>query len=443
MRFRYFDRSFRWVQTTLRATLHEDVAQSTLIILSGEFARLSLGFLGSVFLVRGLGPEGLSVFSVVGAALLVGIAVAEFGLSQGAIRQIASDLTHAPQRAHRTAGALAQLRQGGGLLLAALGVIFSEPLTHILKLPETSGSGLIRIAALGLFATCLGGIPVTILNALHRYRAMVAPQLLKSSLNALLMGILFLSWQLSVPAALWVGVITSVTAAGLGFLLLPPPWRAALREKVGPFSQESRNLITFSKWVWISAIFSLLWSQLDLLLLNRWEAAQTVGLYALALNLASKADILNRSLRTVLLPTVSALSSTEAYLGHVRQSLRRSLILATVLVAALPLAGPFVVFFYGSAFRGSVSVFYLLMAIVIIDLFATPPLLLAYPMNMPRLMAVSEGAGVATLVGAASFLIPGWGMYGAALAKVASRMVTTLVTGTAVAVELRNRRQGS
>ena len=80
------------------------IAQNTLIILSGEFARFAFGFVASIFLARGLGPEGLSVFSVVGAAMLIGVAVAELGLSQGAVRQIAPDLENAPDRSRRTAG---------------------------------------------------------------------------------------------------------------------------------------------------------------------------------------------------------------------------------------------------------------------------------------------------------------------------------------------------
>ena len=114
------------------------------------------------------------------------------------------------------------------MLLAGLVFIFSDPLSRILNLPESSGSGLIRIAALGLFATCLSGIPITVLNALHRFPAMVASTFVKSGLNALLIGALFLGGQLSVRTALWVGIITAAAAAWLSTSLLSSPWRRAL-----------------------------------------------------------------------------------------------------------------------------------------------------------------------------------------------------------------------
>ena len=162
-----------------------------------------------------------------------------------------------------------------------------------------------------------------------------------------------------------------------------------------------------------------------------------VGLYALALSLATKVDILNRSLRTVLLPAVSSLSSKKAYLQHLRQSLRRSLVMATLLVLGLPLAAPLIVFFYGDAYSRSVGVFYLLTAIVLMELFTVPLILLAYPMNMPRLIAVSDGLGVAVLIAAAGFLIPLWGMYGAALAKLAAKTLSAVVIGITVSARLR------
>jgi O-antigen/teichoic acid export membrane protein len=433
---RYLSAGLRWCRTTLRHDLQEGVTQNSLIVLAGHVIRLALGLVSSALLARGLGPAGLSVFSVVGAAMAIAITVADFGLSNSAIRQIAGDLAAMPDRARRTASAYARLKLLGGLLAIGFIVALAIPITHVLNLPVESEPVLIWIASLGLFATVLSGITATVLQALRRFRVLVITQGLNIGLTVMLMAGLFLTGRLTVISALIVGVVTTVAATSLGFFLLPSDWRSAILARTGFRSPEGRRLLAFSRWLWISAILSILSAQLDLLLLNRWMTPQIVGFYALALNLALKPDLINQTLHVVLLPTVSTLSSQEAYANYIRRSMIRSLLFGLLLTLMLPVARPFILAVYGTDYAASVNVFYLLMIVVLFDMFTTPILLLAFPMNMPGLIAASDGVRVAALLSAAAFLIPSWGMYGAAMAKLAAKFAGTLVIGIGIVMNL-------
>jgi O-antigen/teichoic acid export membrane protein len=421
----------------IRDELRSEITQDSLVVLSGHFGRLILGLASSALLARGLGPEGLSVFFVVGAALAIAVTVADFGLGNSGVRHIAVSLAESPQRAREVAVAYTRLKLLSSLLAAGLIVALARPIAHALNLPHDSGPAFIRIAALSLLAMALSGISGTILRALRRFGAMVATQLMNAALTVVLMASLFFLGRLTVLPALLVGGITAAAAAGLGLLLLPTEWRAAIIDWVGPRRDPSRRLLAFSKWLWISAIVSILSAQLDLLLLNRWSEPRIVGYYALALSLAFKADIINQTLHTVLLPSVSSLSTRAEYVAYVRGSLSRSVILGLALVLALPLARPFILTIYGSAFAPSVNVFYLLMAVVLVDLLTTPILLLAFPLNMPRLIAMSGGVGLAVLLGTAVFSIPNWGMYGAVAAKLAGKVGAATFLGLAILMRLR------
>jgi O-antigen/teichoic acid export membrane protein len=197
--------------------------------------------------------------------------------------------------------------------------------------------------------------------------------------------------------------------------------------------------LSFSKWLWLSALLSISASQLDPLLLNRWVAPALLGMYALALNLSGKFDLLNQTLHIVLLPTVSALTIGLELRAYVRQSLIRSSVLGLGVIAVLPLASPLILFIYGAAYGDAVNVFYLLALVVVFDLITNPLLLLAFPLNMPRALAAADGARVLTLIISASLLVPSLNIYGMALAKLASHVAGALVIGLAMIVRGRVR----
>lgn len=426
-----------WCRKTLRYDLRQEVAQNSLIVLVGHMVRLALGLISSALLARGLGPEGLSVFSVLSVTMMIGLTVADFGLSHSAVRQIAGDLKDAPAQARQTAGTFTRFKLVGGLLVVGLIAVFATPIARVVNLPPESGTLLIRIASLGLLANVLSGTTASVLHALRRFGVLVITQSVNIGLTVLLMAGLFIVGRLTIVPALLIGVVGAIVAAVLGFVLLSPDWRTAMLSEGKFLNDESRRLLDFSKWLWISAILSILSTQLDLLLLNRWMAPQIVGFYALALNLSHKAGIINQTLHVVLLPTASALSTRDAYITYVRRNLTRSLLIGLLLLFILPAARPFILRIYGIEYAASVSVFYFLMAVVLFDLVATPILLLAFPLDMPRLIAAANGIRVAVLIATGGLFIPIWGMQGAVLAKLAAKIAGAVVTAAVIAMRLR------
>jgi O-antigen/teichoic acid export membrane protein len=269
----------------------------------------------------------------------------------------------------------------------------------------------------------------SVLRALRRFGALMLMQSANISLTVLLMATLYIIGRLTPVPALLVGAVAAAGAAALGFRLLSPAWRAAVLSKGNLLNDEGRRLLSFSKWLWVSMILSILSSQLDLLLVNQWMAPRVVGFYALALNLSQKAGIVNQTLHVVLLPTVSALKTRASYVAYMRRSLTRSVLLGLPLLLTLPVARPLILTAYGIEYAPSVSVFRFLMAVVLFDLLVNPILLLVFPLDMPRLIAAANGARVVILITTASLLVPMWGMQGAVLAKLAATLTGAILSG--------------
>ncbi len=419
--------------------LADRTSRHMVIVLAGHVLRLGLGILSSAALARGLGPSDLGTFSVLSAVMMIAVTIGDFGLSNSAVRFVAADLNEDPGQAQATARVFAGLKLLGSLVVVGVSLALAGPIAALLSLPAEIGPPLVRLAALGVLATSASGVLSTIFQALKRFSQLIGIQTLNVSLTVLFMGALFLSNRLTIASALWVGVVTALAAVLLGWWLLPAGWRAALSTWGSLRSAEGRRLLTFSRWLWVSAILSILSAQLDLILLNQWLAPALVGIYALALNLSHKVRIVNQTLHTVLLPTVSALSTREEYVDYIRRSLIRSLMLAVPVALTVVLARPFILFVYGAPYAGSVGLFRLLILLTVFELLVDPVLLLAFPMNMPRLLAAAEASRVAVLFIVGVFAIPAWGLNGAIVAKFAASICGALVKGVAIIHHLQTR----
>lgn len=421
----------------VRARLSDHTSRHMAIVLAGHALRLGLGLLSSAVLARGLGPGGLSTFSVLSAAVAIAVSVGDFGLSNSAVRFLSADLKDDRPRALATTRLFFFLKLLGGLVIVIAALLLVRPLAAILDLPAGSEPVLIGLAALVVLATSTSGAVSTILQALRRFPELVGTQTLNAFLTVLLMGALFFSGGLTIGNALLVGAGTALAAALLGWRLLPREWRPAAPSLTPLPTQETLRLWRFGRWLWISTILTIVLSQLDLLMLNRWATSETTGHYALALNLALKANILNQTLHTVLLPSASALRGRQQFTTYVRRSLIRSGLLAAGLLIAVPLARPFILTVYGTAYAPSIFLFQLLIITIIVNVILNPLLLLAYPLNMSWQIAASHLLRVTTMFLCGSLLIPNLGGPGAVLAKLSAILLGAVFLGTLILLRLR------
>jgi O-antigen/teichoic acid export membrane protein len=174
----------------------------------------------------------------------------------------------------------------------------------------------------------------------------------------------------------------------------------------------------------------MLTANAEVLLLNRWAALPLVGAYALALNLATKADVVNTSLYTVLLPGVAALDDRGKVAAYLRRGIVRSGCIALGLLVLIPVSEPLIVFIYGAAFAQAAFFFRLLVGVAIFDVLLTPLLLLPLAYRRARLLAAADALRAVTLVGVALGLIPSYGAVGAIVARLLARVAgAALVLG--------------
>ncbi len=405
--------------------LVDPVTRGWAVVTSAGVARLGLGFVASLVIARALGPTDFGTYAVLAASVGVVGGLAEGGLTEAAVLRISAIWPEKPADAQQRARAFFWLR----LALAALGVALgclvagplSEPVLH-------TDAALLRWALLGIVATAASGAVSAMLQATGEFGRMSALTLFNTGLTALLAAGLALVGRLDLLAALVVlGMGTSLATFLLGRRMLTVGWRVRL-PALAEVRAEAGHLVRTGRWLWLASVFAMLTVNAEVLLLNRWAALPLVGAYALALNLATKADLANTSLYTVLLPGVTTLGERGGTAAYVRRGMLRGGLIGMGLLLLIPLAEPLIVWIYGTEFAPAVVFFRLLLGVMIFDVLLTPVLLLPLAYRQPKLLAAADALRAVTLVLLALGLIPAYGPLGAILARFAARVAgATLV----------------
>ena len=398
----------------------DPVTRGWAVVTSAGVVRLGLGFIASLAIARALGPANFGIYAVLAATVGVVGSLAEGGLTEAAVLRISAVRPHQSDAAEVRARAFFWLRLGVSAAIVALGC----GLAGLISGWFLGGldDGLLRWALLGIVATAASGAVSAMFQATGAFGRMSSLTLINTALTAVLAIVLAAVHRLDLVAALVIlGIGTSLATFLAGCAMLPNGWRLALPSP-DALAREGRELLRTGRWLWLASVFAMLTANAEVLLLNRWAALPLVGAYALALNLASKADVVNHSLYTVLLPGVASLDRREGLRSYTRRGLLRGGAIALGLLVLIPLAEPFIVLVYGAEFKQAIEFFRLLIGVMIFDVLLTPFLLLPLAYRRARLLAAADGVRAVTLVLVAIGLIPIYGAFGAIVARLAARV---------------------
>jgi O-antigen/teichoic acid export membrane protein len=420
----------------LRSRLALDpITRGWALVTSAGVLRLGLGFVASLFIARALGPADFGVYAVLAATVGIVGTIAEGGLTEAAVLRIASVWPASSTAAEQRAREFVWLRLGVSVVVVAVACGLAAWLGE--RVLNGIDQGLLRWALLGIVATAASGALSAVLQATGRFGRMSSLTLINTGLTAALAFGLAVIGRLDLISALVIlGIGTSLVTFAAATRMLPTNWRLTMPPRAR-LVREASQLFRTGRWLWLASLFAMLTANAEVLLLNRWLALSVVGVYALALNLASKADVVNQSLYTVLLPGASSLDVRRRPAGYLRRGLVRSGAICLGLLLLIPLAEPLIVLLYGVEFAPAAEFFRLLIGVAMLDVLLTPFLLLPLAYRQARLLAAADAARAITLVLVAAALIPSIGAYGAIVARLAARIAGALLVAILLMVSGR------
>jgi O-antigen/teichoic acid export membrane protein len=392
------------------------------LILANLF-RAGFGVVTGALIYRALGPADIGLITTVLGAVGLLAVIGEFGMRNAAVHFIAQALrtgSSAGEDIGRTflwsKTFLSTLASGAALFAAGL---IASALNG-----GAAVESLIRLAAFSLLADGLLGYSLVILEAHQRFAPMSVLSGVQTLVRFALVAALFAVSQVNLTTLLVLESVVPLAAFCYSLRFLPRPYLALRR----PRWQSLGPLLRFSKWLALAALSSLVLSRIDVLLLSHYHAPALVGVYAAAVTLVGKIDLIKVPILTAAFPDACRQVGKAELKDYVRRHVTLTMI---VTVACLPLllVGNWIIgALYGPVYVSATPVFAVLLVAYLLGLNVEPAAFVLFPLNKPAWVAGKELLSVLVLCTAGLLLIPPYGLVGAALCVLLRRVCEAALT---------------
>lgn len=405
------------------------LARNSVLNLVGQVLPLLLALVCIPIILHGLGAQRFGVLAL--SWIVVGyFGVFDLGMGRAATKFISEalgrgDRAAVPELVHTAV--LAQLGLGvlGGLVLAVVAPLLVE---HVLSIPAALAD-----EARAIFYLLAGGVPVVLisgslrgtLEAAQRFGWVNAVNVSAASSNLLLpvVGVLA-GWSLPViVAALLVPRFASAAAfAWLCARLFP-----GVRGRIRASREGLRAMLGFGGWVMMSNVTIPVLTHLDRLLIASFLPVAALTFYTVPYEITARASVLPAAMAMALFPAFSYYQGSGA--AGVRELLARPL--RYLLFGMTPVLAFFVAFapdllalWVGPEFAQRSALPLRILALgFFLNGFAYVPFAAVQGLGRPDLKAKLDLGEVPLFGLLCLLLIPGWGIVGAAIAKLAISLV--------------------
>jgi O-antigen/teichoic acid export membrane protein len=375
----------------------------------------ALAAVTSPILARALGPAGRGQVAAVFAILTLSPWITELGMSAFVSREHARRGTPLGE----LLGSTMAITMGGALV----GVVLAVPLAHLVGHGRHSVTEFLEIGLFLLPANVFGQTLYGIAIADQRWNVIMASRLLNSGGPTVTIVALSLAGNLTVAAAAATYVVWGIIAS-LPFLVSlrgSHPWS---------FSSSTAQVgLAFGLRSWLSTLANAGNTQLDQVLMAGLVSSRQLGLYSLAVTLATASAALTAATANALAPRI-ATGETELVARACRVTLLLVIVLALAVSLISPLAVPVI---FGDSFRPMIPMLVILLAA---SVFYVPGQVLGGALvagGNPAAAARGQTAGLLLTVPALIIVLPFAGGIGAACISLASYSLSFAIIVTAAA----------
>lgn len=361
-----------------------------------------LAFVTSPILARTLGPAGRGELAAIFVVLVLAPTIADLGLYVYVTRERA--------RGVRRLGDVLGSTVPIALAAAMVGVLLAVPIAHALGRGRHDVE---RFVELGLFLLPLSVFLQTLFGVIvgaQRWGVVMTAKVLSAGGTTLLIVCLSVAGRLEVDTAAAAYLVVGLVAS-LPFLVGlrgSRPWRFR--------AQVAREGVAFGVRSWLSSLATQTNAKLDQLLMAALVSSRELGLYALAVTLATASTAVISAVSNALLPRVAA---GEPQLAA--RACRMTILFVTAYGLLLGVMSPVLVpMIFGPAFAGTVSMLVVLLGA---NVFLAPGQVLCSAIiaaGQPGTAARSQVLGLAITVPALIVVLPVAGGLGAAAVSLAS-----------------------
>lgn len=408
--------------------LRRHLGRPALLVFAANMLRAGCAFGVGLVVARLLGPAEFGLFTTFTVVTIWAHNLIGEGFDPGVVRLYA--------RQHGADAVRASAVLGSALVMRALLVV---PMLALFWggaawwfAPEVAE--VVRIGAFTAVAASFATLALAVLQARERFVAYALLTPFVNLLRLVCVPLLLLAGMLQLAPLIWTQALAFVLAAAIGMSLLGADLRRMRFDR-----QTLRELFGFGKWTALANLCFLLQAYLAVPVLAHLKGAAAAGLYAAAATLLLVIDQLTVALLTVKLPATSRIDSTAGLRRFVRGLAPRLLAVGLGLCLLFPLADLIVGAVYGPAYRDSAAVLRALLPGFIATLLSHPLYLVLYALDRPHGYAATGVIALGAWCALAAWLVPQYGVLGAAWATTGSRLLQAGLIVALVFLAIRHR----
>ncbi len=394
----------------------DDITRDWLKVLGSNGVQILFSFVTGLLLARILKVDHYGYFNVIISFIAVGGAISDLGLTASASYHIPDQWKKSLEQAVSLGRVYFWLRVLYSALLAALiglSAYFIIPIVGSIGLPLI----FIQLAAIAVVANAVNDGMKTFLQVDADFNRYSLLTITGAAVTCGLTGILAISRQLNLTSAIFfLLIVKEMVIVVIGYLWIHPRWSIELPSTV-ELKRGWKRLTRSGVWIWLANIIEKLGIRMDLLIIPFWLSSWQVGIYALSFNLSRRLSTVNHNLYTVVLPKTSNLDSRERRRQFIRKSLGRSTWISLLILGVILAADPLIPLVYGTSYATSANLFQWLAAIVILEVYLTPFLLLFYSVRKENEKTIAEAIKTFILFILLLILLPYIGLMGIILAR--------------------------
>lgn len=398
-------------QPDARVTTGSRIARSIGLVVLGNALTPLVGIISGPILAQTLGVDGRGVVAAATAPLMFGLSVGTMGLPEAMIYRVAKDNSIDGRVTRRVVRATVLFA------LVLMAIIFA--LSGVLSDHNTSTQHLMWAATLflapGLVVIVYRGITI----GLHKFRHVSGEQVVAAlSRAAILLGFLALGELHSSEAML--SIAAPPVLGGVVYVLIGRRHRPSVPATDDEIKATVQDVYVYGRRVWLGSIGGILLLRLDQLVVAPLSNVHELGLYVVAVNVSEILLIVVNAVHDVTFAADAASNDNSRAYSTSRLATLATLALGLLMSALAPVLVPLL---FGSAFRPSVQLIWILAGALVIMVPGTVAGALLVARGFPQLRSV--GLILGAIVNAAVLVaaVPSTGAIGAAWATLAGNAV--------------------
>jgi O-antigen/teichoic acid export membrane protein len=373
---------------------------------------------GGILVARALGPSGKGVISVLVALGFMAVLLASLGLHLSGVYflgRFKSDRETVVSN-NLLVGVLGGLLTG--VLLAAVGLLFHDQL--------------LRGIGTGTFLLFVISVPCLYFNLFAQLIALGLGRITGYNVPELVEGGSFLVGTAAVlliigPHLVPLVALRVVTAAGISAFLFMYVRRVG-RYRFRPSRGVLRRQLGYGLKNYTSSLMWLFLIQSDLVLCNYFLGSGPTGVYSVAVSLGLPVTILGGIVGPLIFQRVSSDESPSSRIANTNRALRVLLPILGLSAIVLGVSAKWLVaLLYGSSFSGAALALILLLPGLVALSFETVPMSFLAGEGSPSVVYWAPLVGLTVNLAANMFVIPRWGIDGAATTSTVSYAIVLML----------------